>query len=52
MVFDSGIHLLSLMPQACIGMRFSQIEMKTFLYILVTSFVFKVNEERIFKANV
>ncbi|KAF5386081.1 hypothetical protein D9615_002473 [Tricholomella constricta] len=39
-------------PRSCIGMRFSLIEIKTFLYILVTNFVFKVTDDKIFKANV
>ncbi|TFK44652.1 cytochrome-450 hydroxylase [Crucibulum laeve] len=39
-------------PRSCIGMRFSMIEIKTFIYILVTHFVFKTTEEKIIKANV
>ncbi|KAF8070217.1 cytochrome P450 [Lyophyllum atratum] len=39
-------------PRSCIGMRFSLIEIKTFLYILVTNFVFQVTDNKIFKANV
>lgn len=39
-------------PRSCIGMRFSMIEMKTFLYILLTQFVFKPSSEKIIKANV
>ncbi|KAI0917626.1 hypothetical protein AcW1_007212 [Taiwanofungus camphoratus] len=39
-------------PRSCIGMRFSIIEMKTFLYILLTNFVFSETEEKIGKANV
>ncbi|KAF9461315.1 cytochrome-450 hydroxylase [Collybia nuda] len=39
-------------PRSCIGMRFSMIEIKTFLYILLTSFVFDVTDDKIFKANV
>ncbi|KAG6897407.1 hypothetical protein C0992_001914 [Termitomyces sp. T32_za158] len=39
-------------PRSCIGMRFSLIEFKTFIYILITSFVFKVTDEKISKANV
>ncbi|KAF8622374.1 hypothetical protein AX15_007102 [Amanita polypyramis BW_CC] len=39
-------------PRACIGMRFSLIEVKVFLYILLTQFRFKPTEDRIIKANV
>ncbi|KAG6907916.1 hypothetical protein DXG01_006971 [Tephrocybe rancida] len=39
-------------PRSCIGMRFSLIEIKTFLYILLTNFVFKTTDDKIFKANV
>ncbi|KAI0051240.1 cytochrome-450 hydroxylase [Auriscalpium vulgare] len=39
-------------PRSCIGLRFSMIEMKTFLYILLTSFVFTEAEEKVVKANV
>ncbi|KAF8973329.1 cytochrome-450 hydroxylase [Flammula alnicola] len=39
-------------PRSCIGLRFSMIEIKTFLYILLTNFVFKTTEEKIIKANV
>ncbi|PPQ70689.1 hypothetical protein CVT24_000171, partial [Panaeolus cyanescens] len=39
-------------PRSCIGMRFSMIEIKAFLYTLVTNFVFAPTDERIFKANV
>lgn len=38
--------------QSCIGMRFSMIEIKTFLYILLTNFVFRPTEDTIIKANV
>ncbi|KAG5716767.1 Leukotriene-B(4) omega-hydroxylase 2 [Termitomyces sp. T112] len=48
----SNILSFSAGPRSCIGMRFSLIEFKTFLYILITSFVFKVTDEKIFKANV
>jgi hypothetical protein len=34
------------------GMRFSLVEIKTFLYILLTSFEFATTEERIVKSNV
>ncbi|KAF8647176.1 hypothetical protein AX16_007005 [Volvariella volvacea WC 439] len=39
-------------PRSCIGMRFSIIEIKTFLYILLTNFVFQEAGVKIFKANV
>ncbi|KAL0956023.1 hypothetical protein HGRIS_002196 [Hohenbuehelia grisea] len=40
-------------PRSCIGMRFSLIEIKTFLYILLTSFEFsECPGTRIIKANV
>ncbi|TFK22582.1 cytochrome-450 hydroxylase [Coprinopsis marcescibilis] len=39
-------------PRSCIGMRFSMIEIKTFLYILLTRFVFKSTEDKIIKSNV
>ncbi|EGN99960.1 hypothetical protein SERLA73DRAFT_180296 [Serpula lacrymans var. lacrymans S7.3] len=39
-------------PRSCIGMRFSMIEMKTFLYILLTNFVFSETGQKIYKANV
>ncbi|PFH50017.1 hypothetical protein AMATHDRAFT_146368 [Amanita thiersii Skay4041] len=39
-------------PRSCIGMRFSVIEIKVFLYILVTDFVFKLTENKISKVNV
>ncbi|KAG6844337.1 hypothetical protein H0H87_007613 [Tephrocybe sp. NHM501043] len=39
-------------PRSCIGMRFSLIEIKTFLYILITNFFFEATEDKIFKANV
>jgi cytochrome P450 len=38
--------------QSCIGMKFSMIEMKTFMYILLTNFVFSETNERIVKHNV
>ncbi|KAF9241638.1 cytochrome P450 [Melanogaster broomeanus] len=41
------------LPEAsCIGMRFSMIEMKTFLYILLTNFEFAETDKKIYKANV
>ncbi|CCM03723.1 uncharacterized protein FIBRA_05869 [Fibroporia radiculosa] len=39
-------------PRSCIGMRFSIIEIKTFLYILLTNFVFAPTNEQVGKANV
>ncbi|THH17329.1 hypothetical protein EW146_g3445 [Bondarzewia mesenterica] len=39
-------------PRSCIGQRFSMIEMKTFLYILLTNFVFEESGEKVVKANV
>ncbi len=38
--------------QSCIGQRFSLIEMKTFLYTLITNFVFAETDEKVVKANV
>ncbi|KAI0305588.1 cytochrome P450, partial [Multifurca ochricompacta] len=38
--------------QSCIGQRFSLIEMKTFLYILISNFVFSETDEKVVKANV
>ncbi|KAH8102195.1 cytochrome P450 [Cristinia sonorae] len=45
MTFSAG-------PRACIGMRFSIIEMKCVLYILLSHFSFAPSEEKIAKANV
>jgi len=39
-------------PRSCIGMRFSLVEIKTFLYILLTNFVFQKTEDKITRANV
>jgi len=39
-------------PRSCIGQRFSLIEMKTFLYVLVTNFVFAEADVKVVKANV
>lgn len=39
-------------PRSCIGLRFSIIEIKTFLYILLTNFVFVETESQVGKANV
>ncbi|KAI0062953.1 cytochrome P450 [Artomyces pyxidatus] len=38
--------------RACIGQRFSLIEMKTFLHTLITNFVFSEADEKVVKANV
>jgi cytochrome P450 len=38
--------------QSCLGQRFSLIEMKTFLYVLITNFVFSETDEKVVKANV
>jgi hypothetical protein len=38
--------------QSCIGQRFSLIEMKTFLYVLITNFVFAETDETVVKSNV
>jgi len=38
-------------PRSCIGQRFSLIEMKTFLYVLITNFVFET-DEIVVKSNV
>ncbi|KAH9485345.1 Cytochrome P450 monooxygenase 215 [Psilocybe cubensis] len=39
-------------PRSCIGLRFSMIEIKTFLYILLTNFKFETTPDKIMKANV
>ncbi|KAH9922942.1 cytochrome P450 [Fomitopsis serialis] len=39
-------------PRACIGLRFSIIEIKTFLFILLTHFTFAESDEKVGKANV
>jgi len=38
-------------PRSCIGMRFSMIEMKVFLYLLLTNFTFMETGEKIIPAN-
>ncbi|KAF9227302.1 cytochrome P450 [Gyrodon lividus] len=48
----SNLLTFSAGPRSCIGMRFSMIEMKTFLYILLTNFVFAETDKKIYKANV
>ncbi|KAG2146409.1 cytochrome P450 [Suillus bovinus] len=47
----SNLLTFSAGPRSCIGMRFSMIEMKTFLYILLTTFSFAETDKRIYKAN-
>ncbi|KAF5354697.1 hypothetical protein D9756_005236 [Leucocoprinus leucothites] len=39
-------------PRSCIGMRFSMIEIKTFLYILLTHFEFAPTGDKIHRVNV
>ncbi|KZT26770.1 cytochrome P450 [Neolentinus lepideus HHB14362 ss-1] len=48
----SNLLTFSAGPRSCIGMRFSMIEMKTFLYILLTNFVFSSAGSKIIRANV
>ncbi|TFK54257.1 cytochrome-450 hydroxylase [Heliocybe sulcata] len=48
----SNLLTFSAGPRSCIGMRFSMIEMKTFLYILLTNFVFASAGDKIIRANV
>ncbi|KIJ67836.1 hypothetical protein HYDPIDRAFT_173589 [Hydnomerulius pinastri MD-312] len=48
----SNLLTFSAGPRSCIGMRFSMIEMKTFLYILLTNFTFEETGKKIYKANV
>ncbi|EPQ57508.1 cytochrome P450 [Gloeophyllum trabeum ATCC 11539] len=48
----SNLLTFSAGPRSCIGMRFSMIEMKTFLYILLTNFVFSGTGDKIIRANV
>lgn len=48
----SNILTFSAGPRSCIGMRFSMIEVKSFLFILLTNFEFVPTEDRIIKANV
>lgn len=42
---------LCFLMQSCIGMRFSLIEIKIFLYILVTNFAFQTTEDKIIRSN-
>ncbi|KAF6759987.1 cytochrome-450 hydroxylase [Ephemerocybe angulata] len=39
-------------PRSCIGLRFSLIEIKSFIYTLVSTFVFKPTDDKIVKSNV
>jgi len=39
-------------PRSCIGQRFAMIELKTFIYVLLTNFVFAETDEKVVKANV
>jgi len=39
-------------PRSCIGLRLSLIELKTFIYVLITNFVFAETDEKVVKANV
>jgi len=48
----SNILTFSAGPRSCIGMRFSMIEIKTFMYLLVMNFSFHETDVKIFKANV
>ncbi|KAG9316669.1 cytochrome P450 [Chiua virens] len=48
----SNLLTFSAGPRSCIGMRFSMIEIKTFLYILLTTFSFAETNHEIYKANV
>ena len=46
------VALLTVRLESCIGLRFSMIEIKTFLYLLLTNFKFQPTEDKILKANV
>ncbi|KAA1472890.1 cytochrome P450 [Dentipellis sp. KUC8613] len=48
----SNILAFSAGPRSCIGQRFSMIEMKSFLYILLTNFEFRETDAKVVKANV
>ncbi|TFK75269.1 cytochrome P450 [Pluteus cervinus] len=48
----SNLMTFSAGPRSCIGMRFSLIEIKSFLYFLLTHFVFHEADVKIVKANV
>ncbi|KAL0575507.1 hypothetical protein V5O48_006462 [Marasmius crinis-equi] len=48
----SNLLTFSAGPRSCIGMRFSLIEIKIFLFILTTNLVFKPTDDVIVKANI
>ncbi|TFY74251.1 hypothetical protein EWM64_g9761 [Hericium alpestre] len=48
----SNILAFSAGPRSCIGLRFSMIEMKSFLYILLTNFEFRDTDMKVVKLNV
>ncbi|KAI0062940.1 cytochrome P450 [Artomyces pyxidatus] len=48
----SSLLTFSAGPRACIGQRFSLIEMKTFLHTLITNFVFSEADVKVIKSNV
>ncbi|KAN0091195.1 cytochrome P450 [Tylopilus felleus] len=48
----SNLLTFSAGPRSCIGMRFSVIEIKTFLYLLLTNFVFAEAKKKVYKVNV
>ncbi|THV08596.1 cytochrome-450 hydroxylase [Dendrothele bispora CBS 962.96] len=48
----SNLLTFSAGPRSCIGLRFSMIEIKTFLFFLITNFVFEETGDKIIKANV
>ncbi|KAI0063584.1 cytochrome P450 [Artomyces pyxidatus] len=48
----SSLLTFSAGPRACVGQRFSLIEMKTFLHTLLTNFIFTEADEKVVKANV
>ncbi|KAF7983790.1 hypothetical protein HWV62_19013 [Athelia sp. TMB] len=47
-----GLLTFSAGPRSCIGMRFSLIEMKVFLWVLLRAFVFTEGDETVIKRNV
>ncbi|KAI0063640.1 cytochrome P450 [Artomyces pyxidatus] len=48
----SNLSTFSAGPRACLGHRVSLIEIKTFLYVLITNFVFTESDEKVVRANV
>ncbi|KAJ3477945.1 hypothetical protein NLI96_g10112 [Meripilus lineatus] len=48
----SNLLTFSAGPRSCIGQKFSIIEMKSFLFILLSNFVFTQSDDKIGKANV